>query len=139
MASRIDRALRRSKRKLDRIPRNIQGVAMGVLRQNAEEANNAQRARVNPAGDTTGALRASIRNRDIPGRLAVAILAGGPTTTRPVRTGQSATYDYAFSEEFGTEDKSADPFFYGPIRIRKRKFTSRLTRAVKKEVRGAVR
>lgn len=88
----------------------------------------------------SGALRDSIRAERTKGRtLSVSIRAGGKATTRPVRKGQAATYDYALATELGNEHVAAQPFFYSSYRIRKKAVRDDLGAAVKKAVDGAVK
>jgi hypothetical protein len=91
--------------------------------------------RLCPVGKT-GALLASIRM--YPGRApgAWVVEAGGPTTTKPVRKGQKATYDYALAVEFSTQDTTAQPFFWPAYRSQKRPAKGRATRALKKAIRA---
>ncbi len=79
-----------------------------------------------------GALRASVRVER--GRRGDRFLvkAGGPKTTRPVRKGQSATYDYANAVEFGTKKKSAQPFFYPTWRAAKKQIRAGLNHEIRK-------
>jgi HK97 gp10 family phage protein len=128
--------LDRLRRKLRRtIPDKVTAAAKAALEQSADEINALQRTLV---GEKTGALKASIRNsgaveRD--GGVVVEIEAGGPTTTKPVRNGQSATYDYALGQEFGTADAAAQAFFYPGYRGNKRRAKSRISRQTRKAIR----
>ena len=81
-----------------------------------------------------GTLRDSIRHAPVSedsGRVVVRITAGGTATTRPVREGQSATYDYALAQEFGTEEAAAQPFFFPGYRSNKKRAKARIRRGVK--------
>lgn len=60
------------------------------------------------------------------------VKAGGPQTTRPVRKGQSATYDYANATEFGTQKKPAQPFFYPTWRAAKKQIRAGLEHEIRK-------
>lgn len=124
------------KRKFKRMPKTVRKRLQATLEQNADELMTAQRALV-PKDE--GDLEASIRKENPPGRVAVDVRAGGPTTTKPVRSGVSATYDYALGQEFGTQDQPANPFFYPPYRLKKGRFKSRLTRATKKAIKEGVK
>jgi hypothetical protein len=80
-----------------------------------------------------GVLAASIRlETEEPRR--VKIRAGGPTTTRPVRNGVTAKYDYALAQEFGTKEHPANPFFYPTWRLLRKRARSRINRAMKKAI-----
>lgn len=91
------------------------------------------------APDDDGDLQSSIRWSQGETPLARVIEAGGPTTTRPVREGQSATYDYALAQEFGTEKMPAQPFFYPAYRIIRKRIVGRVRRAVSKAARTAAK
>jgi len=82
-----------------------------------------------------GDLRDSIGRSPLSsGRIGQVVFAGGPTTTRPVRSGVSVTYDYALAQEFGRFGQHPNPFFYPAYRFKKRRFKSRITREVKKAI-----
>lgn len=82
-----------------------------------------------------GTLRDSIRYEPFDrGGIGVVIKAGGPATTKPVRKGQSATYDYAMAQELGTQEHLAQPFFFPGYRLGK----TGVKRAASKAVRRAV-
>lgn len=87
-----------------------------------------------------GALSASIQHQDMSdgSRISQTVTAGGATTTRPVREGQSATYDYANAAEYGTDKMPAHPFFWVAWRLKRRRFKARMSRAAKKAAQGAV-
>lgn len=44
------------------------------------------------------------------------VIVGGPETTKRVRHGRSAQYDYALAEEYGTQREAAKPFFWSTVR-----------------------
>lgn len=69
--------------------------------------------------------------------LAVAIVAGGPLTTKEVRDGAGVSYDYALAAEFGTTDVDAQPYFFSSYRLLKRRIKSRVTRATTKSAKKA--
>lgn len=69
--------------------------------------------------------------------LSTAVVAGGPLTTKEVRSGSGVSYDYALAGEFGTSDTPAQPYFYGPYRLIKRRIKSRITRATTKSAKKA--
>jgi HK97 gp10 family phage protein len=62
------------------------------------------------------------------------VKAGGPKTTKPVRSGQTATYDAANAVEFGTQKMKARPFFYPTYRAN-RKY---IRHGIEHEIRKAV-
>jgi HK97 gp10 family phage protein len=64
-----------------------------------------------PQGES-GLLKQSVRVEDGRNELEAIVTAGGELTTRPVRSGAAATYDYALGVEFGNEHAPAQPFFF---------------------------
>lgn len=78
-----------------------------------------------------GTLRESIRQEPGAHELQRVIEAGGPTTTRPVREGQSAEYDYSLAVEYGTSDTPEQPYFWPSWRLLKRRMRGRVSRAVR--------
>jgi hypothetical protein len=66
----------------------------------------------------TGNLKASVRVERGANDQEFFVRAGGPLTTKPVRNGASATYDYALADEFGTQTEAARPFFFSTARAR---------------------
>lgn len=80
----------------------------------------------------TGTLRNSIHATPEVENLRVLIEAGGERTTKAVRNGVDASYDYALGVEFGTKDTKAEAFFYPGYRANKKKVKSRAVRAVNK-------
>lgn len=129
------------KRKLTgAIPDRVRRAAKLALEQSADQVVMTQKA-LAPVGDT-GALKASIRRsgaQKVNGGLSVAIEAGGPTTTKPVRDGQSATYDYALGQEFGTSDASAQPFFYPGYRGNKKRVKAKVSRTTRKAIKDGAK
>ncbi|MEM6617453.1 MAG: hypothetical protein AAF619_13080 [Pseudomonadota bacterium] len=122
------------KRKLRDLPKKTRMVLEADLSVIGREVNVEQRAR---APKDEQVLTSTIRTEAIGGdRIGVNIRAGGDATTRPVRNGADASYDYAMAQEHGTEDMAPMPFFYGPIRTKKRQIKRRVTQAVKKAARS---
>lgn len=82
----------------------------------------------------TGRLQQSVRMEVDQAKRRVVIRAGGPLTTVPVRRGQTASYDYATAQEWGTQKLSAHPFFYPTWRkdrpIAARAIVSKIKRAI---------
>jgi hypothetical protein len=108
------------------------------LRENAQDlvpaiAGNAPRDH--------GDLAESVRWEDHTAteRPKVKVRAGGDKTTKPVRAGASATYDYALADEFGTQDMAARPFFFPTYRGRRRRYKAALRAAGKAGVAEAIR
>jgi HK97 gp10 family phage protein len=129
-----DNGLARLNRRLAAIPKSVRQAVQPALAKGAQEIMAAQEA-LAPVDD--GTLRRSIRTE--PGRheLAITITAGGPTTTRPVREGSTASYDYALANEHGTADMAAQPFFFPGYRLARKKAQARIKRAMGKAVRQA--
>lgn len=68
----------------------------------------------------TGTLRASIRVEPTLNPKIWRVAAGGPTTTKEVRSGSGVAYDYSRGVEFGTVEAPAEPFFFTTYRAQKR-------------------
>lgn len=118
------------KRRLAAIPKAIKLAVEPALDASADEMVTAQRS-LAPRDD--GDLINSIKwRRD--GELRREITAGGPTTTRPVRKGLDADYDYALAMEFGTREIPAHSFFWPGYRLTRKKTRARIRRAVTKAV-----
>lgn len=129
------------KRKLtEAIPGHVRRAAKVALEQSADQIVLTQKA-LAPVG-ATGALKASIRRsaaQDSAGGLSVDIQAGGPTTTKPVRDGQSAQYDYALGQEFGTAEGPAQPFFYPGYRGNKKRVKAKVSRQTRKAIKDGAK
>lgn len=108
-----------------------------ALDQSAAEIVSNARTLAPVDAEDGGQLKASIHYEQGPHELHRVILAGGETTTRPVRDGASATYDYALAQELGTAEQSAQPFFYPAWRLGKKRAIGRINRAVKKAAKAA--
>lgn len=74
----------------------------------------------------TGRLRDSVRKSEGRNDLEWIVEAGGSLTTKDVRVGADADYDYALAVEFGNEHVPAKPFFYPTIRARRARFNERV-------------
>lgn len=120
------------RKKLGALPAAVRGELQAAMTKSAETIANQQRALV-PVDE--GVLRASIEVTPFSrGGVGAIITAGGETTTKPVRDGQSATYDYALAVELGRQDQLAEPFFYPGFRRGKAGARRRASIAVKKAV-----
>jgi HK97 gp10 family phage protein len=131
-------SIERLRQQLLRVPKEAQAEIRKALTIAAEQITTTQRSFA-PVED--GTLRDSIRHSPMPessGRFGVQIEAGGPTTTRIVRDGQSATYDYALAKEFGTKNAPAESFFFPGYRANKKRAKARVNRAIKKAAKAAV-
>ena len=119
-------------RKLKALPEAVEKEMRPALQTGADEINGLQRRFV-PKEE--GVLESTIDNAMLPeksGRIGVELTAGGKRTTRPVRNGADAEYDYALGQEFGTKDMPANPFFFPGYRLGKKRAKSRITRAINK-------
>lgn len=114
------------------IPKQIIGDLDAAVFDNAERLKRAQQsaARTGESGNLVASHRVE------PGRapLRAVVRAGGPLTTRPVRNGASATYDYALANEFGTEDQAARPWFYPTYRLLKKQLRTAIAKRAKEAI-----
>ncbi len=117
----------RLRRKIAALPGAIRAELMKALVTSGAEINGLQRRFV-PRED--GVLAGTIDMIEKPADLQVVLVAGGPATTRPVRDGADAEYDYAFGQEFGTQEMPANPFFFPGYRLGKKRAKSRISRAI---------
>lgn len=124
-------------RKLAKVPVEVKARAQSDLMLAGREINMLQRA-LAPQED--GVLRGSIRTEALPdGEVGVAILAGGAATTVKVRhseKGNSADYDYALGQEYGTQKMQANAFFWPGYRSRKKRALSRVRAGWKRVLKG---
>lgn len=127
----------RLRRRLKAIPVEVRKALREQNKLNAEELVQTIKGFA-PRED--GALQGSIKNQNTSTstRISQEVRAGGAATTRPVRKGQSATYDYANAQEYGTGKMPANPFFWPAWRLKRRRFKARMSRAAKKAAQGAV-
>lgn len=126
----------------DRLNRRLAALPKTVRR--AMEVQNAKNAAdlvatmkgLAAVSKDSGTLQSTITHRDDSDRGGISqrISAGGSATTRPVRKGAKAFYDYANAVEYGTSDTQATPFFWPAWRLMRRRLRSRMTRATKKAV-----
>ncbi len=119
----------RLRKKIGRLPGAVRKELMAALVASGREINDLQRRFV-PRDD--GELAGTIDMIEKPEDLKVVLVAGGPETTRPVREGADAEYDYAFAQEFGTQEMPANPFFFPGYRLGKKRAKSRVSRAITK-------
>lgn len=121
----------RLKSRIEAIPPDARALIQKALNKGADEfISMAQRTAPQDEGDLKNSICKEPGNTD----LSVRVLAGGPLTTRPVRQGKSATYDYANAIEFGTNVRHAHPFFYSSYRLLRRRIKARIQRAVRAAV-----
>ncbi|ODN68846.1 HK97-gp10 family putative phage morphogenesis protein [Methylobrevis pamukkalensis] len=124
------------KRRLAAIPVEVRQAVAPIIEAEASRMVATAR-RFAPDGD--GDLDASIRKEDGAHQMQTLVRAGGSSTTRPVRDGASATYDYSHANEWGTADMPANPFFYPAWRLTKKKASAAIRRAMRKAIRGGKR
>lgn len=121
-------------------------AAMGeVNRQSAEEmAGIAQQL----APSKTGALKGSIRVVPGPRLGSLLVRAGGPATTKVIRSGSGVGFDYSLGVEFGTKGHvnkgmfagsqhpgtRRQPFFFGALRVIAKRMRGRASRALMKAI-----
>jgi len=135
MASRYVLGRQALRRVLEKLPKTAKAKLQASMTQSANELADLQRSR---APEKDGTLKASIRVEPFTkGGIGALVKAGGPTTTKPVRKGQSATYDYAMAQELGTQDMLANPFFFPSYRQSKTKIKRRASKAVRLAVEEA--
>lgn len=131
--ARRSKDLSRILKKLDRLGKEPVERIRAAIDKSAAELVAAQKSVV-PVDE--GDLRDSIRTEPGEHPLQVVVTAGGEATTRPVRDGVDASYDYSLGQEFGWSDNpEGNPFFFGPYRLLKRRVVGRVTRAGRKAIR----
>lgn len=132
-------------RKLKALPVEAKRQMAAALDKDADELVAAQKAL---AHFRSGKTKESIRKEPGANELQVIVRAGGPLTTKEVRTGSGAPYDYALGEELGTKGhivgglyagawspgtkKQDTAFFWPAYRLLKKRMRSRIKRAVNK-------
>lgn len=132
MTAPLDAAARaRLMKRMAAIPERLKATARREVEAEANAmADEMKRGAPRDEGGLEESIQAADESSDVGIRWRVT--AGGPLTTRPVRKGAKATYDYANAAEYGTSDTPAQPFFWPTARRRRRKFKSRLMRQLKK-------
>lgn len=131
MASRVE-GLARLKARWGKIPARLKTEVRPALEKSADELVGFQKRLVAVGGvddEHAGRLRDSIHKEDGRHELSVAVIAGGAAT-------KVDGYNYAFANEFGTQKVAAQPFFFPPYRSSKKRFAGRITRAMKKAIKG---
>lgn len=93
------------------------------------EGNNLVVAMKGSAPKDDGTLADSVRMEAGKTGAQFLVKAGGPKTTKPVREGASATYDYVFASEFGTAHQPARSWFYPTYRVRRKKIRHNIEQA----------
>lgn len=86
--------------------------------------------------DTDGIhLRDSIVSFKGNSRAAYIVQAGGKMTTKASVAGRP--YDYALAVEYGTQDTTAQPYFWPSYRLNRKPMKARATRAIRKAIKDA--
>ncbi|GLK71570.1 HK97 gp10 family phage protein [Ancylobacter dichloromethanicus] len=129
------RDLERLRRRLKAIPAAVRKEVFTALDKSADEMVALAKVLV---PEETGALKSTIRKSPRVADFAIDIEAGGEATTKPVRDGASATYDYALGVEYGTlaGKRPAQPFFYVSYRANRKKVRPRTRRAITKAIKA---
>lgn len=122
-------------RRMNAIPASVRAAVQPALNTSADELVGTMK-RLAPVED--GALQGSIKAQPGTHELAREVVAGGEVTTRPVRNGADAEYDYALAQELGTVDMPANPFFFPAFRLLRKRLNNRIKRAIRTAVRDAV-
>lgn len=109
-------SVERLRKRLAKVPLEVRAAAATEALLQAQALGAAiQRA----APKDEGKLKESVRVEGDRTGERFLVKAGGPLTTRPVRKGASATYDYANAVEHGTQKMKREPFFYPTYRARR--------------------
>lgn len=119
-------------RRLDRIPLDVRAAAATESLLAALGLSEAMK-QVVPVDE--GDVKSSIRVERGRRGDRFYVKAGGPTTTKPVREGASAQYDYANASEFGRQGQPAKPWFYPTWRRNKKQVRAGIEHEIKKAVR----
>jgi HK97 gp10 family phage protein len=127
-----DDDLNRIMTRLGAVPQAVRKAMQQPLDQSADEMVSMMKGL---APREEGDLQASIKQEPGPHELSRRVVAGGDQTTRPVRDGADATYDYALAQELGTKEMQANPFFYPVVRSLRKRVRQRLKRAGSKAIR----
>lgn len=126
MATSTAASVARLRKRLARVPIEVRAAAAA---QASIEANNLTIAMKGSAPKDDGTLVDSIRMEIGKNGDQFIVKAGGPKTTKPVREGASATYDYVFASEFGTAHQPARSWFYPTYRARRKKIRRNIEQA----------
>lgn len=119
-------SMARLRRRLARVPIEVRAAAAA---QAAIEANNLTVAMKGSAPKDDGTLADSVRMEIGKNGDRFIVKAGGPKTTKPVREGASAKYDYIFASEFGTAKQPARAWFFPTYRARRKKIRHNIQQA----------
>ena len=122
-------SVERMKRRLAKVPMQVRAAAAAEALLQARALGQAIQ-RMTPKDE--GMLRESVRVEG--GRFGdrFYVKAGGTLTTRPVREGISATYDYALAVEHGTQKMKAKQFFYPTYRANRAQMRRSIQNVIRK-------
>ena len=126
MATTTAASLARLRKRLARVPIEVRAAAAA---QALIEGNNLVIALRGSSPKDDGTLRDSIRLEQGKYGDRFYVKAGGPTTTKPVRDGASATYDYSMASEYGTAHQPARAWFHPTYRVRRKSIRKRIEQA----------
>lgn len=116
-------SIARLKKRLARVPIEVRSAAAA---QALIEGNNLVVALRGSSPKDDGTLRDSIRLEQGKYGDRFYVKAGGPKTTKPVREGASAKYDYSMASEYGTAHQPARSWFYPTYRVRRKAIRKRI-------------
>lgn len=117
------------------IPKAVADELVSAVESGAETMAGAMRSAVATGIDGRNELQESIRVTDGKHPLRKVIRAGGPLTTKDTPRGP---YDYAHAVEFGTQEVTAQPFFYPSYRLLKNKLQAAINRKARKAIEKVV-
>lgn len=127
-----NRTVERFKRVLAALPKPARAAVHDELWKSASDVAEAMRSAA--SSGPTGNLKKSVRVERGRHELSVVIRAGGPLTTKPVRSGKTGSYDYSLANEFGTAEVGEQPFFWNTYNAKKKGAKNR----VRKRARAAI-
>lgn len=116
---------------MDRIPKAVAEELQGAVFGAAGELRDAIRRAVPKGIDGVHELEQSVRVEEGRHPLRAEVKEGGLLTTRQVRQGVNATYDYALGTEHGNERVPAQPHFFPTYRLMRKRLRSKIARKVK--------
>ncbi len=134
------------------LPFKVKRVLVTTIKEEADKLADAVKA---AAPVATGALRDSVKVRRTRNDLTLFVTAGGEATTKfynrdtgyesevvidgrdnsgkaKQADGRGVGYDYAMAIEFGTQDESAQPFFYPTVRAMENEINQNIEAAVER-------
>jgi len=121
------------------IPKAVAAEMRSAVAAAGQNMANSMRQNVHTGIDGRNELLESIVSGQGRHELQARITAGGILTTRSVREGASATYDYAMANEYGTQKMPAQPFFWPTYRMMKKRTRSEIARAMRKGIEKVVK